>query len=179
MSMRDVQALLRSIVEGLGADGSLGVAAQARAVPVDRFRTTEVPDPSTYEMDGSAVDRATNVSLRDPADLIPRNVYCNERQVVAVLEVRVAYVAAPSLSGLVHDEADPDEAAADWAIRALDDARTLERALTWYELTSPSPAITPVIEQVKPLGPAQTTDLGGGRGLLTRRFEVWMEDTQP
>lgn len=178
MSFRDVQDRLREVVEGRGADGSLGVAAQARACTVDRYRTTETPDPST--LDGAALDRACNVSISTAADLIPRNVHCNERQVRAVLEVRVSYVAAPALWQSVHGEAsDPDRqtAAADWVVRALDDAREIERALTWYELTGND--TTPVIEQVVPLGDVITNDLGNGRGLMIRRFELLLEDTQP
>lgn len=178
MTIRDVQDRLRAVVEGRGADGSLGAAAQARACTVGRFRTTDTPDPST--LDGSAFDRATNVSLTGEGDLIPRNVHCNERQSRAVLEVRVSYAAAPAQWEAVHDEtagADQQTAAADWGPRALDDARELSRALTWYELTGAD--TSPVIERVAPLGDAQLNDLGNGRGLLVRRYEVWMEDTQP
>lgn len=178
MTIRDVQNRLRAVVEGRGADGSLGAAAQARACDVGRYRTTDTPDPST--LDGAALDRATNVSITSTSDLVPRNVHCNERSVRAVLEVRIAYAAAPELWELVHDEtagANQQTAAADWVPRALEDAREIERALTWYELTGAD--TSPVIERVAPLGDAQTIDLGNGRGLLTRRFEVWMEDSQP
>lgn len=178
MSFRDVQDRLRAVIEGRGADGSLGSAAQARACTVDRYRTTETTDPST--LDGPALDRACNVSLSTAGDLIPRNVHCNERQVRAVLEVRIAYAAAPAQWELVHGEAsNPDKqtAAADWGVRALDDAREIERALTWYELTGND--TTPVIEQVAPLGDATLNDLGNGRGLMIRRFELLLEDTQP
>lgn len=181
MSFRDVQNRFRAIVQGLGADGSLGAAAQARACTVDRFRVTEQPDPSAPDATAQALDRGTNVTLTAVSDLIPRNVYCNERQVRAVLEIRVGYAAAPSQWQLVHDEAtdsDKQAAAADWGVRALDDARELERALTWYELTGLAP-LSPAIERVAPLGEVQLTDLGNGRALMLRRFEVWMEDRQP
>lgn len=177
MSFKTVQDRFRAIVQGRGSDGSLGPLAQSRACTVDRFRVTETPDPST--LDASALDRATNVSWVAVEDLIPRNVYCNERQVRAVLEVRVAYAAAPAQQQLVHGEAsdvDRQEAAADWGPRALDDAREIERAFTWYELTGND--TMPVIERVAPLGSAQLSDLGNGRGLLIRRFEVWLEDLQ-
>lgn len=178
MTIRDVQNRLRAIVEGRGADGSLGAAAQARAVAVDHFRTTDTPDPST--LDGPALDRACNVTLSAVGDAIPRNVQCDERQMRATLEVRVSYAAAPALWELVYGEADETAqrlAAADWGPRALDDARTLERALTWYELTGDD--TTPVIEAVIPLGDATLTDLGNGRALLVRRFSLLLEDTQP
>lgn len=178
MTFRDVQDRLRAVIEGRGSDGSLGVLAQARACTPDRFRTTETPDPST--LDASAIDRACNVSLTDVRDTIPRNVHCNERNVTATLEVRVSYAAAPALWELVHGEADAlaqQAAAADWVPRALDDAREIERALTWYELTGSD--TTPTIENVTPLGGVTTTDLGNGRGLMTRRFELHLEDTQP
>ena len=80
----------------------------------------------------------------------------------------------------MHGEADAlaqQAAAADWVPRALDDAREIERALTWYELTGSD--TTPTIENVTPLGGVTTTDLGNGRGLMTRRFELHLEDTQP
>ena len=178
MTIRDAQNRLRAVVEGRGADGSLGAAAQARATVPDRFRMTDTPDPST--LDGQAFDRACNVSLTSTSDLIPRNVQCNERQMRAVLEVRVAYAAAPALWELVHDESTDEDkqlAASDWGPRALDDARAIERALTWYELTGAD--TTPVIEAVTVLGDATLTDLGNGRGLMVRRFEVLMEDSQP
>lgn len=178
MSFRDVQDRLRAIIEGRGADGSLGAAAAARACTVDRFRTTETPDPST--LDAPALDRACNVTLGTAEDLIPRNVHCNERQVRAILEVRVAYVAAPAQWHLVHGETDDtakQAAAADWGPRALDDAREIERALTWYELTGND--TVPVIEQCAPAGGAVLTDLGNGRALMLRRFELLLEDTQP
>lgn len=178
MSFRDVQNRLRAVVEGRGADGSLGAAAQARACTVDRFRTTDTPDPST--LDASAFDRACNVSLSAVSDTIPRNVHCNERNVTATLDVRVSYVAAPALWELVHGEADAtaqQEAADDWGPRALDDAREIERALTWYELTGDD--TTPTIEIVRPIGDVTLTDLGNGRGLMVRRFELLLEDVQP
>lgn len=177
MTMRDVQDRLRAIVEGLGADGSYGATAQARAATVDRFRPTENPDPS--QNDASALDRGTNVSLAATSERTPRNVYCNEVQLRAVLEVRVSYVTAPEQWALVHDEIDETAkraAAADWAIRALDDARELDRALTWPELWA---GTTPVIEQVLPLGEVSTVEAAAGRGLMTRRYDVWLEDTQP
>ncbi len=178
MSFREVETRLREIVEGLGADGALGANAQARACTIDRFRTTETPDPST--LDAPALDRACNVSLGSVSDLIPRNVHCNERQVRAVLEVRVSYAAAPALWEMVHGEpsdVDKQTAASSWVPRALDDAREIERALTWYELTGND--TTPTIERVAPLGDVITNDLGNGRGLMIRRFEVLLEDTQP
>lgn len=178
MTIRDVQDRFRAVVEGRGKDGSLGAAAQARACTIGRFRTTDTPDPST--LDGSALDRATNVSVLATSDLVPRNVHCNEVQKRAVLEVRVAYAAAPALYELVHDESGTSAqqtAAADWVPRALQDAREIQRALTWYELTGAD--TSPVIERVAPLGDVVTTEPAAGRGLMVVRFEVWMEDTQP
>lgn len=176
MTIKQVQDRLRDIVTGLGIDGSLGAAAQARAIPVEHFRPTENPDPSTN--DAPALDRAVNVSLGALAERVPRNVYCNEVQWTATLELRVSYAAAPAQWQLVHDEADEAakrEASADWAVRAMDDVRTLDRALTWFEFWA---GVAPTIEQVLPRGEAITTDLGNGRGLLTRRYDVWMEDTE-
>lgn len=178
MSFRDVLARLRAVIEGRGADGSLGPAAQARACTVGRFRTTSTPDPTT--LDAAALDRACSVEIVSAGDLVPRNPHCGERQVTAVLEVKLAYVAAPALWELVHDEptdAAKQAAASSWQGRALDDAREIERALTWYELTGAD--TSPVIEAVRPLGDAVLTDLGNGRGLMTRRFELTLEDTQP
>lgn len=177
MTLKDVQTRLREIVEGLGSDGSYGVAADARAIDAQHFRTTENPDPSTG--DGSALDRAANVSLVGLVERVPRNVYCNEVQWTATLEVRVSYAGAPSQWPLVHGETGETaqrKAAADWAIRAQDDVRALDLALTWPELWA---GTSPVIEQVLPRGEAITNDLGNGRGLLTRRYDVWLEETIP
>jgi hypothetical protein len=178
MTIAQVEARLRAVVEGRGADGSLGPAAQARACVAGRYRTTDTPDPST--LDGSAFDRATSVNVIETSDLIPRNVQCNERQMRGVLEVRIGYAAAPALYEVVHGEpnqAAQQTAAGNWIPRCHDDAREIERALTWYELTGSD--TTPVIERVTPLGDTIVTELGNGRGLLTRRFELWLEDTQP
>lgn len=178
MTIKQVETRLRAVVEGRGADGSLGPAAQARACVAGRYRTTDTPDPST--LDGSAFDRAASVNVIETSDLVPRNVNCNERQMRAVCEVKIGYAAAPALYEVVHGEANQtaqQEAASNWIPRCHDDAREIERALTWYELTGSD--TTPVIERVTPLGDTIITELGNGRGLLTRRFELWLEDTQP
>lgn len=178
MTIADVVARLTAIVQGRGADGSLGAAAQARAVAVERFRVTSTPDPS--QLDASAFDRAVNITISNLRDDPPRNVQSPLVQQAAVIELRIAYVAAPSLSGMVHGEADDAAraiAVARWVARAHEDVQELDRALTWYELTGND--TNPVIERVAPLGETATTDAGNGRGLMVRRYEIVMEKTNP
>lgn len=177
MSWRDTKQRLIDVIKGRGADGSLGSLAQARACTPDRFRPTETPDPST--LDGSAYDRAFALDIVDIRDAPQRNVHCNEVQLVATLEVRIAYASGIAVWETVHGEFDAtaqQEAAADWKTRATLDAREIARALTWYELTGND--TVPVIESVHDPVVA-LTETAQGRGLLLLRFALRLEDTQP
>lgn len=178
MTIADVTARIVAVIQGRGADGSLGAAAQARACTVERFRITETPDPT--RLDAPAFDRTINVTISNLRDDPQRNVQSPLVQQTAVLELRIAYVAAPALADLVHDEADAAAravASTQWTVRAHDDVGELDRALTWYELTGND--TNPVIERVAVLGETATTDRENGRGLMVRRYEIVMEKTNP
>lgn len=178
MSFRSVIDRIRAVIEGRGADGALGAAAQQRACSVGRFRLTNEQDPAA--LGAADYDRACHVTIVAVRDRGARNPLDDARHALAVVEVRVAYAATAAQWADVHGEAsasDQQLAARDWVPRALDDASEIERALTWFELTGAD--TSPVIEQLAPLDSSITTTLSNGRGLLTRRFELWLEIPQP
>ncbi len=178
MTIEAVRARIVAIVQGRGADGSLGAAAQARATTLERFRITSTPDLLT--LDAPAFDRATHVTIDGLNDPIPRNVQSPVRSERATITITVGYAAADALWPMVHGEADDAAkraAVAQWKSRAADDVSMLDRALTWYELTSND--TSPVIERVAPMGETIATNNNNGRELIVRRYELWTEATQP
>ena len=169
--MSDLYAHLRDrltaiVVDGRGADGSLGAEAQARSIPAGRFRRASqnlpLRDPN---YPGGAFDRAVRVDWLAESDDTPNNPVNHPHFYVARVSVSHGVLYGPALAGataLASGES-ASVAVADYQERALSDARRIRRALACNAL------IRDAADTVScPIGcfrDGETTldDLGGGR----------------
>lgn len=171
-----VKARLVAVVcGGRGADGSLGVDAQARSIPAGRFRkglrNTPLRDPG-YPKAG--FDRATRWTWVDDGDEQDPNYEGDspERHVTRV-RLEVGYLTAKGDEHVVKLAGGTGETAAgalaDPEARAMTDARRIKRALAWHELVQGG-GLDPDIRGVHREGATTTEDLGGGRLVSTTVF---------
>lgn len=131
--------LVAVLAQGRGASGTISPDATPRAIPSGYFRYTRAP-LTDVGLSVSAFDRGLSLRWVASRDGIPPNspLYSFEEQEFGV-EVCVGYLVGDAQTPAVH-KLTASESATDAVqlarMRALSDARMIERALGYYELTT-------------------------------------------
>lgn len=170
------------VVDGRGADGSLGAEAQARAIPVGRFRRAAENAPlrdASYPPE--AFDRAVQLDWLDDGDLEGVNNPLNLNQLLtARLSITHGVVYGPALASwamLLAGEVAAD-AVRGAKERALNDAERIKIALHWGNgLLRDGTETDPVPVACVRTGATSLVDLGNGRLVVTSIYELTFRTT--
>ena len=175
------QRLTDVLANGRGADGSLGADAQARSIPVNRFRPADAGGSLTDpQYEAGKADRAFRWTWLSVTDLTgTRNPWDDPQPRRALVRLDVLYLAGAGaeIQPFVSVAAGTGETAAVAAVtatrRALSDAERIWRALGYPLLTRDSPTTDPEIIGVQraPEG-SRAQELPGGRVLCSTVYVV-------
>ena len=173
LTLRD--RLLAIVCDARGADGSLGSDAQAKSIPVGRFRRAQdgssLRDPS---YPAGAFDRAVRVDWLSEADDGSNNPLDGPHFYAARVSVTHAILYGSALSAAVSTAT--GETAATVALqpqeRALMDARRIRRALACPDLLRASGDTDPVPLACVREGETTLEDLGNGRMLAVSMYTL-------
>lgn len=177
------ERLVAVLAQGRGTSGSISADATPRAIPSGYFRHTRAP-LTDVGLSASAFDRGLSLRWVASRDGIPPNspLYDYEEQEFGV-EVCVGYLVGDAQAKAVH-KLTASESKTDGAqlarMRALSDARMIERALGYYELTTGAldAAGTAIIDVFR-AGDVRFEDTAEGRLLCVQPFavKVWVSNT--
>lgn len=170
------------LVNGRGADGSLGVTAQSRSIPAGRFRTpADNVSPRDANAEGPAFDRSVFLEWESVEDADQTSNPVDGPQMrYATVRVLVGYMGAGALTDFLHP-INAGEAAAtsleEVRERALSDAERIKRALADPDLIRGGTALDPAVIACTRAGASSMEYLGGGRFLCSTTYRVvFMED---
>jgi hypothetical protein len=159
-----VSTRLRAIIcSGLGADGSLGSAAQARSIPSGRFLDGAAqPSFRSTSYPPDRIDRAVKLRWRGAvANPIPANPRDGKSIRIVRVTIDVAYVSAHGLEQRLRPIAgETQDEAIEVGSRGISDAERIDAAVTWSELYGASPATDPPICLIYRDGETTIEELG-------------------
>lgn len=173
--------------QGLGVDGSLGTAAQTRAIPVtgggpsngpwfrDAVQHASLTDP---EFPSAAFDRALKLRwMGSRPDQIPNNPRDGTVIRIVRLVIDIGYFHGKGLESFIHliggETASGDTT--ELGKRGLSDGERIEYALTWSELYQASPVTDPFIVNCYRDGETTSQTLGGGRYVASSPYKLTLQ----
>lgn len=174
--LSEVEARIRAVLlEGRGTDGTLGPAAQARAIGAGTFRAAAenaaLTDPS---YPGEQFDRAISTRFADTTDDIVNNPYSSPQWERITLEISVGYQYGAASTAFIDPQGNETAAVQRYRAdrRGVGDSRRIKQALEFNDLrgldTNP---IMVNCTRVRGAG----TDLGGGRYVMVNTFELVLQ----